>query len=599
MQRFGIVADASGSGPTLERVLLVEDSPFDTVRSCELLGNGTAEAFALDCCESLRDALEALSRRDYDVVLLDLNLPDSAGLDTLRRLQRRHTDVPVVVMTMVDDADVAVAALNAGAQDYVIKAEADASSLRRALRYAIERNRTLRALALARERERFLATHDALTGLPNRALFLDRLSHALEGGRRRRRRVTVMFLDVDHFKSLNDTLGHTVGDAVLKLVAETLRGCIRSNDTPARTGGDEFALLLEDVAEGHDVTRVAQEIARRLGRPRIVLGQEVFVTTSIGIATFPDDGESSEALMRNADAAMYHVKENGRDGYAFFSEEMDARARRHLALQGDLRDSVLSGQLTCHYQPQVDMEGKVVGAEALARWRHPRLGWIGPDEFVPLAERRGLVVPMGEHILGLACAATRNWARERSCLRMAVNVAVRQLAHQSFADRVRGILEKTGVPPDRLELEITESTLMEDRGPAIAALRDLRGLGVRVSIDDFGTGYSCLRALKNLPVDAIKIDQSFVRGCLEDPADTAIIRTIIGVAKDLGLDTVAEGVGTPEQRDLLQELGCRIMQGYLFGRPVPAEAFGRRFLARAAALGSRAARVGAAARRSG
>jgi len=579
----GCVPDRAGSRTAPTPILLVEDNAFDAARVQDLLGGPGDETFALERCARLDEALQMLQRGAHQAVLLDLTLPDSRGLATLERLRAAHPHVPVVVMTVSDDAHLPAAALGSGAQDYLVKWERDALSLGRALRYAIERHRAHRALAEARERERHLATHDPLTDLPNRALFLDRLSHALEGARRRDRRVAVLFLDVDHFKHLNDSLGHGVGDAVLRMVAETLRRCIRRNDTPARMGGDEFAVVLEDVRAEHDAGRVAREISRRLSRPQMVLGQEVSITASAGIAVFPEDGEVSDDLVRNADTAMYCMKELGRNGYAFFSAEMDVQARRQLALEGALRDALQAGRLTCHFQPQVDVEGGLVGAEALARWRHAELGWIGPDEFVPLAERRGLGVSLGSHVLGLACAAAREWTLDGRPLRLAVNVAARQLVHPEFAASVRRSLVQTGFPPERLDLEITEGSLMEEQSPGLAALRDLRALGVRVSIDDFGTGYSCLRALQRLPVDAIKIDASFVQGCTRSPADAAIVRTMAALAQELGLDLVAEGVESREQCELLVGMGCSTLQGFLFGRPTPERVFARRFLSRAAA----------------
>lgn len=387
--------------------------------------------------------------------------------------------------------------------------------------------------------------------------------------------VAVLFLDIDRFKELNDTLGHATGDAVLQLVAKVLREAMRKNDTPARFGGDEFAVILEDLVDGRDATRVAREIAHRLGRPQRALNHEVFVTASIGIALFPRDGSTAEELVRNADTAMYHRKESGRDGYAFFCAKLDAAARRDLELEGELRDAVARGQLTCHFQPQVDVErGCIIGVEALARWHHARLGWIGPDEFVAIAERRGLIVPMGAHVIELACAAARSWPPlDGRPLRVAVNVTARQVVHGDFVGSVQRALEQHQLEPERLELEITESSLMEERGGGIEALAELRERGVRVAIDDFGTGYSCLGALKRLPVDAIKIDQSFVRGLFDESADAAIVNSIIELAKQLDLETIAEGVETQAQSDFLQSHGCRFMQGYLFGRPVPAEAF--------------------------
>lgn len=557
------------------RVLIVEDSPLHSRLARALLVNQPGEFFDFTWVQRLDEAIANVRETPYDVVLLDLNLADSVGLDTLTYFHAAAPELPIVVMTGQDDGQLGVRALRLGAQDFCVKGLRDGRTLARAIRYAIERNRTVQLLQVARERERYLATHDRLTQLPNRSLLLDRAAHALEVATRNGGGLAILFLDVDHFKNLNDSLGHATGDGILKLVGHTLRSCIRASDTSARVGGDEFAILLEGLEDGLDATRVAREISSRLSRPRVVNGRDVSVTASIGIAVFPRDGITAEALLQNADAAMYHLKQRGRDGYAFFSDEIDAQAKRHLELEGDLRTAVDRGQLVAHFQPQVDVtRNAIVGAEALARWNHSTLGWIGPDEFVPLAERRGLIIPLGEHILRLACEATRQWP---SRLRVAVNVAARQLSHGNFVETVARVLQATELPYERLELEITERSLMADRKNGVAALRALREQGVRVAIDDFGTGYSCLGALKELPVDVIKIDQSFVKSLLSDRRDAAIVETMLKLARDLDLDIVAEGVETPAQRDHLLDLGCHQMQGYLFGRPLHAAAFRRRF----------------------
>jgi diguanylate cyclase (GGDEF)-like protein len=562
------------------RILLVEDNEFDAERVRDLLAGRAADELLVCRCTRLAEAVTRLREQQYDVALVDLSLPDSRGLETVRRLRGASRELPIVVMTGKDDHALALDALQAGAQDYVVKWDAEGRTLARIVRYAIERHRATQALEQHRQRALYLATHDRLTQLANRALFFERCDRALLGAQRRERGVAVLFVDVDRFKELNDVLGHEFGDRVLRLVAEVLSACIRKSDTAARIGGDEFAVLLEDVEDATDATRVAREIAARLGRSQRVRGQEVFVTASIGIAVAPGDGVDCAELLRKADAAMYAVKERGRDGYAFFSEEMDATAQRHLELEGDLRSAVERGQLTCHYQAQVDAErGRVIGVEALARWRHSRLGWIGPGEFVPLAERRGLIVPLGEHVLRLACSTAVDWPDvEGVSPRVAVNVTARQLARADFGATVRRVLRETGLRPDRLELEVTESSLMVDRGAGIDALASLREEGVRVAVDDFGTGYSCLAALRRLPLDTVKIDQSFVRGALHNPADAAIIKAMLELAYQLGLNAIAEGVETRAERDFLMERGCRFMQGYLFGRPVPAAAL-RRLLA--------------------
>ena len=418
------------------------------------------------------------------------------------------------------------------------------------------------------------AHHDALTGLPNRQLFQDRLDQALAQARRTRRPLAVVYLDVDRFKHINDTLGHNTGDALLRQAAARLQACVRASDTVARLGGDEFTLLLTDLAEPADAMRVARKVIEAMHEPLVIGERQLFVTVSLGISLFPDDAQNAESLMVNADVAMYRAKELGRDNVQWFDADMNLLARERMELEGHLRNALQAGQLALAYQPQCDAEGAVIGFEALMRWQHPTLGTIPPARFIPLAEDSGLIVPMGEWALLQACAQAAEWRRRgHAGLRMSVNVSAAQFKRPDWVATVRRALADTGLPASALELEITESLLLQSGKTTSANLFELRRLGVGIAIDDFGTGYSSLSYLHRLPITTLKIDQSFVREIGVAPADghedAPIIRTIIALAHNLGLSVIAEGVETQAQRDLLVALGCEGLQGYLLHMPLP------------------------------
>jgi len=418
-----------------------------------------------------------------------------------------------------------------------------------------------------------LATHDSLTGLPNRALYTDRLEVAILEAQRHARLVAAMYLNLDRFKTINDTLGHEVGNALLQAVAERLEKRIRDDDTLARPGGDEFALVFTDIAQLDDVSELTQKILHSFKAPFRIDGHELFLTASIGIAVYPDDDLTPGGLLKNAAIALNRSKDMGGDTYQFYTAEMNAKALQHLLLDNALHHALARGELQLYYQPQVDLAtGQVCGMEALLRWQHPELGMISPAEFIPLAEKTGLIVPIGEWVLRTACAQNKAWQLpDRPALPIAVNLSGRQFAQHNLAQTITQILAQTGLTPDLLELEITESTLIQDLQASIAMLHELNALGIAISIDDFGTGYSSLSYLKRFPINAIKIDQSFVRDIHTDPNDAAIVSAIIAMARSLGMKTIAEGVETTEQLTFLRSRECDLMQGYYFSRPVPAE----------------------------
>ena len=419
-----------------------------------------------------------------------------------------------------------------------------------------------------------LAHHDALTGLPNRLLFLDRLGQALAQAQRHGCLVAVMLLDIDRFKAINDSFGHTIGDELLRAFGQRLVECAREGDTVARLGGDEFTVLLPDIRHADHAALVAQKILDALQRPIPLNGHEVFTTTSIGIALHPLDRDS-ETLLTHADTAMYKTKNDGGNGYRFYTAEMVSADLRRLSLESDLRKAIERNELVLHYQPQADIgSGRILGVEALLRWQHPEHGLIPPGDFIPLAEETGLIVPIGEWVLRTACARNRAWQNMNlPALRVAVNISGRQFRQGDFLEMVYAVLEDTGLDSRYLEIELTESILMQDTTATVRILNELSALGVQIAVDDFGTGYSSLSYLKRFPIDMLKIDRSFVRDLTTDPDDAAIVNAVIALSHNLGIKAIAEGVETPEQLDFLYRHGCDAMQGYCLSRPLPAEAF--------------------------
>jgi diguanylate cyclase (GGDEF)-like protein/PAS domain S-box-containing protein len=434
----------------------------------------------------------------------------------------------------------------------------------------------------AEEQIKELAYHDALTGLPNRLLFNDRLAVAVAQAHRSSSRLAVLFLDLDRFKVINDSLGHSLGDRLLQEVGRRLQAGIREGDTVARLGGDEFILLLPGIGRAEDAAKVAEKILDMTKFPVRLEDRELFVTASIGISLYPDDGLDVDSLIKNADTAMYRAKEQGRDNYQLYTHAMNETAVERLALESSLRKALPGGQLVLHYQPLLDLgTGRVHGVEALLRWNHPERGLVAPSEFLSLAEITSLIVPMGPWTLRTACAQARAWQEEgHPALTVAVNLSARQFQQPDLVLQVRRALDETGLPPSSLDLEVTETHAMQNAEATIMTLRELKRIGVRISIDDFGIGYSSLSYLKRLPIDTLKIDQSFVRDITTDPDDAAIATAVIALAHTLKLRVVAEGVETQEQLEFLSARHCDRMQGYLFSRPLTAEECGA-FLARA------------------
>ena len=428
---------------------------------------------------------------------------------------------------------------------------------------------------------RYQSLHDELTGLPNRANVSERLDGMIRTVKRTGKKCAVLYLGLDGLKDINDSLGHVAGDQLLKEVARRLQACVRATDVTARIGGDEFVVALPDISGvrgGEHVAYAAEKIRGAVSNQAFAVAAHSFaVTTSIGIAIYPDDGTDAVELIRSADAALHHAKKSGRNNYQFHTADMNARALQMLLMERDLRRALEENQFLLHYQPQVDLNtGRITGAEALIRWRHPERGLVSPAQFIPIAEERGLIVPIGEWVLQEACRQNKEWQEAGlPSIAVAVNLSALQFQTSNLSQQVARILQGCGLAPEHLELELTESVIMRDADRTIAAMRALKGIGTTLSLDDFGTGYSSLSQLKRFPLDKLKIDQSFVRGLPDDPDDLAISTAIVAMGKALKQTVIAEGVETKAQREVLQSLGCDEIQGYLVAKPMPSLDFAR------------------------
>jgi diguanylate cyclase (GGDEF)-like protein/PAS domain S-box-containing protein len=692
-----------------KRILIVDDEPRLRAGYAQLLAQ---DGRSIEECATGLAAQARLNKRDIDVVVLDLNLPDISGIEIMHWMQINHLDTSVVVFSADESIDSAILALRQGAFEFIRKTcdpddlmSAVARALRRRQveqehvtmsahmeqserlhRFLVEQSpdiiytldnaghfvfinrraetllgyepneligkhysvivhpddmshanytfnerrigdrassnveirlksknlskgflhfdnrvivtilssqgvyaakddsplgnfvgtagvaRDITERKKAEETITFQAFHDLLTGLPNRVLFNDRLDLAVIQAERRQQRLGVMFIDLDRFKLVNDTYGHPEGDELLKAFSRRTRSCLRSGDTLGRLGGDEFTVLLPDINSESDVITIAEKIMAEMTRPFTVGGQDYYASASIGIAIYPEDGNSSESLVRNADIAMYQTKNQGKNGYLHFTPAMSSNQRDRIVLENDLRAAIKTAdQFELHYQPQIsDRKRSVIGFEALIRWQHPTRGLIGPDEFIPLAEETGLIIGISDWVLNAACKQLQAWRKNgHDHFKMAINLSPKEFEQGNLVDRVKRHIATYELPPESIEIEITESLLMNDAEKVIEKVSQLRQLGIQVSIDDFGTRYSSLNYLRRFPVSSIKIDQSFVRDLLPNHSP-AIIDAIIGIGHSFSLDVLAEGVETELQCRALRKLGCDKMQGFYFSRPLPA-----------------------------
>jgi diguanylate cyclase (GGDEF)-like protein/PAS domain S-box-containing protein len=683
----------------LKLLLLVEDNPGDARLLREMLNEAGAHKTEMTQVESMGEAERHLAAALFDIILLDLGLPDAQGLEAVRRARAIAPRVPLVVLTGLDDETLAARALQEGAQDYLIKGQIETRGLLRALRYAVERKGMEEALFVVKERAQvtlncigdavvctdiegnitFLnlvaekmtgwpweeavgrpmgevfriqdavtrepspnpldvavlhnravhlpsncilirrdgfetpiedsvapihdregkptgavivlrdvcaaramaeemthsAQHDFLTGLPNRVLLNDRVNQAIALAGRHSKKVAVLFLDLDGFKHINDSLGHPTGDKLLQSIAKRLVGCVRAADTVSRQGGDEFVVLLSEMEQQEDAAISALRILDAIAKAHSIDQHDLHLTASIGVSVHPEDGNDAETLIKNADTAMYQAKENGRQSYQFFKSAMNVRAVERQSIEENLRRALERKEFSLHYQPKVKLStGEITGAEALIRWTHPTHGSVSPASFIPVAEDCGLILPIGQWVLREACQQARTWLDAGLPLgTIAVNISSMEFRDDNFLEGVFAILSETGLDPQSLELELTESVLMKRAESAVSVLKTLRNRGVQIAVDDFGTGYSSLSYLRKFPIDALKIDQSFVRQITSAPDDSTIVTAVISMGRSLKLRVVAEGVQTREELAFLQARLCDEAQGFYFSRPVLPQEF--------------------------
>ncbi|MCE5324530.1 EAL domain-containing protein [bacterium] len=554
------------------RVLIAEDDPVSRRLLQALLTKWGYEVIV--ACDG-EQAWNVLKDDDTPrLAIIDWMMPGIDGVHLCRRVRDRNSGpyVYILLLTAKSQKEDIIRGIDAGADDYITK-PFDTSELNARLRAGMRILDLQAELISTRETLRQQATHDPLTGLPNRLLFGDRLTQQLAISRRKNQLTAVMYLDLDRFKFINDTLGHNFGDMLLQEVAIRLTTCLRETDTLARMGGDEFTIILTDVDIPDNATMVAQKVLEKLSKPFSLEGRELFVTASIGISISPSDGLDAETLVRNADTAMYRAKEQGRNNYHLYTESMNAAAVEWMKLESNLRKALDNNEFLVYYQPRVEIEtGRVMGVEALVRWLHPEYGMIQPAQFIPLAEETGLIAPISELVVRKTCAQAVQWQTMGiEPITVSVNISARQFQQDSLVTMITNALNEAKLEPQYLELELTESTLMQDPEAAIGILLRLKSMGVRISVDDFGTGYSSLSYLKRFPINAVKIDRSFVRDINSNADDAAIAGAVVAMAHSLKLTVIAEGVETLEQLEFLRTLKCDEMQGYFITPPIPAD----------------------------
>lgn len=547
------------------KVLLIEDKEEDTRFIQKLLKAEFPNQFTLKHTSSVADALETIRQEAFQAIILDLHLPEEKSLEAISQFIQSCPGTPILILSNVENEERAIMAVKHGAQDYLIKGQISGPSLSRAIRYAMERQR-------ATQRITQLAHYDHLTGLANRGLFYERLNCAVARCNRNDMALALMFLDLDHFKEINDTLGHEYGDSILRTVASRLKKCIREIDTGVRLGGDEFAVLLEQITSVEDVAAVANRILELLAKPVLINHHQLCVTGSIGITIYPWDSANPQELLTHADAAMYRAKAQGGNNFQFYTAGMKTAGLDRSTLEVELRRALNKEEFLLFYQPQVDAQTmEVVGMEALLRWRHPYQGLISPNHFIPQAEENGMILPIGEWVLRTASKQAKFWQKQGfPTPSVSVNLSARQIHQGYLPSLIQDILDRTRLEPQNLKLELTETFLIHETEDTIQTLRELKDLGVQLFIDDFGAGYASLRYLKSFPLDGIKLDQSLIRHLPENQNDAAIVDAIINLGKAMGLQVIAEGVEAEKQVDFLAQHGCDAIQGFWVAPPLPA-----------------------------
>lgn len=553
------------------RILLLEDDDLDRKAICRSL-NKSMVSFDCKCVKQLAEAEQLLKLEAFDIVLTDMNLPDSSGFDTVTSLLDLAGQVPIVVLSGTDDDDIALQAVHVGAQDYISKKYiGDAALLHRTLRHAMERHHLKVGLEKTRDRERFLAHYDQCTALPNRLLFIDRLNQAVSYSQRHQSKFSMLFIDLDRFKHVNDSIGHSAGDEVLRTVGERMTSIVRNSDTVARFGGDEFVVLLQNTSDDEGVAVLSKKIIESVNEPIFYSGNQLRVGASIGVACFPRHGHTSEQILKNADMAMYEAKREGRNQVRFFSQSLFEQKKQFFSIEKGLRDALCrpDENFSLHFQPRVELKsGGIFSVEALIRWQSPQLGNIPPNEFIPLAEELGVIDQIDEWVLSAACKKALEWSSVNPKVRIGVNISGSSFNRRNFVSEVvEPILNTHGVSGAALEIEITESVLITDAQRVLAQLHALKELGFNLALDDFGTGFSSLSYLHNFPIDSLKIDGSFICDKHSNDDERALLKAIIMLGQALRMTVVAECVETEEQLAFLRSLNCHEGQGYYWAKP--------------------------------
>jgi diguanylate cyclase (GGDEF)-like protein len=561
------MSEDAGAGHSPARVLLIEKDPRTAMLIGEMLRAGWTQSLIISHASRVAEASQELRDHGATCVLLDISDDEADSLNALSHLAAANPSVPIIVLSSRAGEEFGLTAVKAGAQDFLRTAELNPGALARSISYALERKRS--EVELAHQ-----ALHDPLTELPNRALFSDRLSVALDRARRTGAPVAVLFLDVDSFKHINDSHGHQAGDQLLTVLAERFREMLRPMDTVARFGGDEFTFLFEELESEREAILIAERISQSAREP-VILGDEgeTVAQVSIGISIVTDPSVTPDSVIRDADVAMYRAKELGGDRFELYDETARVRASRRLDLENALRRAVDHSELRVHYQPRVSLSGEtgLIGFEALVRWEHPERGLIPAEEFVELAEDTGLIVPIGEWVLEQALGHVARWRQSRPGVTISVNLSARQLESPGLAAHLDAAVRAIGADPEVLCLEVTEDAIEHNPELAARTLTALRAIGVKLALDDFGTGHSSIAGLRHLPLDSVNIDRSFVSTLGSDPDSPAVVGALVELGHALGLSVVAEGVETDEQLARVRDLGCDGAQGYLFSRPLPVD----------------------------
>jgi len=567
--------DSTGSGNDSKLgqvpvILIADDDP-----SIRLVLKHTMEQSGYHVIEASNglEAVQAAIRLTPDLILMDAVMPEMDGFRATQEI-KKITDcqeTPILMATSLDDDQSIARAFDVGACDYITKP----------FNWSVLKHRTIRMLfaADAERKIRHLAYHDSLTGLPNRMLFMDRIDQAISRAQRERGKFALLYIDIDHFKVINDSMGHAAGDQLLNIVSQRLTDVLRKTDTIARLGGDEFTIIIEDLEAAELVVQVAKNILATLDKPVEIFEKEVHIGGSIGIALYPQDGESFGTLLKNSDTAMYKAKELGRQTFQFYEHEMSLKAMRRLDLENQIRVALKNKEFLVFYQPKVNLiTGQCQGVEALVRWLHPEKGLITPDNFIPLAEETGLIIQLDEWVMRTACRQFKKWkAAGYSINNLSVNISARHFKEGSLLKHCKKVIEETQVLPKNIEIELTESALVDNYNSAKEILHEIHEMGIHIALDDFGTGYASMSYLKEFPFDTVKLDRSFVQGVPDDGEDAAIVKAMIQLAEALNLNMVAEGIETESQKHYLTDHGCAYGQGYLWSKPVEASEFERMF----------------------